>query len=209
METAVEGEEPGQTVSGARVGDDPGRAMRVALGARLRDLRRQSGKSLREAAAHAGLSATFVSLVERGQTEIALSRLIRLADAYDANVADLLAAIHGSDVEFVPAAEAFPAPRGEGDPTLIYLASPSWKLQPFRIEVDAGGTLDALSHAGEEFVHCIHGALTMTVDGQEWTLQAGDTIVLPPHSPHSYRNVGDTAAIGIGAVVPPRRQPLS
>ncbi|MGH2857027.1 MAG: helix-turn-helix domain-containing protein, partial [Solirubrobacteraceae bacterium] len=88
-------------------GDSDGDAatpLREALGAHLLELRRRDGKSLREAGALAGLSPQFISMVERGRTEIGLGRLIRLADAYDANIADLLAEINGREVEFVPAA---------------------------------------------------------------------------------------------------------
>lgn len=179
--------------------------MREALGAHLKDLRRRSGRSLREAATLAGLSPQFISLVERGQTEIGLSRLIRLADAYDSNIADLLSEIHGPEVEFVRAAAAFTAPRSKSDPKVVYLTSPSWQFQPFRIEIEAGSTLDSLSHAGEEFIHCIAGTITMTVGGREWVLETGDTIVVPPRAPHSYRNHGAERAVAVGAVAPPSR----
>jgi quercetin dioxygenase-like cupin family protein len=182
-----------------------GAGMRHALGTHLRALRQRSGKSLRVAASLAGMSPTFVSLVERGRTEIALSRLVRLADVYDANVADLLAEIERPSVEFVPAAAALAAPRSSGDPKLVYLTSPSWRLQPFRIEIEPGEALEALAHAGEEFVHCVSGVVEMAVDGQTWALHAGDTIVVPPHAPHSYRNRGDLLGVVVGAVAATRR----
>jgi quercetin dioxygenase-like cupin family protein len=183
-----------------------GAGMRHALGTHLRALRQRSGKSLRVAASLAGMSPTFVSLVERGRTEIALSRLVRLADVYDANVADLLAEIERPSVEFVPAAAALAAPRSSGDPKLVYLTSPSWRLQPFRIEIEPGETLESLAHAGEEFAHCTSGVVEMTVDGQTWALHAGDTIVVPPHAPHAYRNRGDVTGVVVGAVSRPRRR---
>lgn len=189
------------------VGNDQaeGVATRAALGVHLHDLRVRSGKSLREAASLAGLSPTFVSLVERGQTEIALSRLIRLADVYEANLADLIAELRAPEVEYVKAAQAHVAPRSAGEPRVAYLASPSWQLQPFRIEVAPGDQLEELAHAGEEFIHCIQGRLVITVGGGDWDLQPGDTIVIPPHAVHAYRNPGRRTAVGVGAVVPPGR----
>lgn len=189
--------------------DDPTANMRSALGAHLLELRQHSGKSLREAAGLAGLSPAFVSLVERGQTEIGLSRLIRLADAYDANIADLLAEIHGPDVEYVSASEALTPPRAPGDPKVVYLTSPSWQLQPFRIEIEPGASLNSLSHAGEEFIHCVAGEVEMTVTGRTWTLSTGDTIVIPPRAQHAYRNAGTSLAIVVGAVAPPSRSRVS
>ena len=185
--------------------DDSAEVMRAALGERLLELRRRSGKTLREAAKLAGLSPAFVSLVERGQTEIGLSRLIRLADAYDANIADLLAEIHGREVEYVPAAEALTPPRSHSDPKVTYLTSPSWQIQPFRIEIEPGASLESLAHAGEEFIHCVAGRVEMTITGRVWTLETGDTIVVPPRAQHAYRNDGDELAVVVGAVAPPSR----
>jgi quercetin dioxygenase-like cupin family protein len=185
--------------------DDTAEAMRAALGERLLELRRRSGKTLREAAKLAELSPAFVSLVERGQTEIGLSRLIRLADAYDANIADLLAEIHGPEVEYVPAADALTAPGSPEDPKVTYLTSPSWQIQPFRIEIEPGASLESLAHAGEEFIHCVAGEVEMTIAGRVWRLGMGDTIVVPPRAQHAYRNNGDELALVIGAVAPPNR----
>jgi quercetin dioxygenase-like cupin family protein len=185
--------------------EDSAEVMRTALGERLLELRRRSGKTLREAAKLAGLSPAFVSLVERGQTEIGLSRLIRLADAYDANIADLLAEIHGREVEYVPAAEALTPPRSHSDPKVTYLTSPSWQIQPFRIEIEPGAALESLAHAGEEFIHCVAGRVEMTITGRVWTLETGDTIVVPPRAQHAYRNDGDELAVVVGAVAPPSR----
>jgi quercetin dioxygenase-like cupin family protein len=185
--------------------DDSADAMRTALGERLLELRRRSGKTLREAAKLAELSPAFVSLVERGQTEIGLSRLIRLADAYDANIADLLAEIHGRGVEYVRAADTLTAPRSHDDPKVTYLTSPSWQIQPFRIEIEPGASLESLAHAGEEFIHCVAGQVQMTIAGSAWTLEEGDTIVVPPRAQHAYRNNGNELAVVVGAVAPPNR----
>ena len=194
-----------ETVSAVAETDNGAAPLREVLGVRLKQLRARSGKSLREAGRLAKLSPQFISLVERGQTEIGLSRLVRLTDAYDANIADVLADIRGPEVEYVPAGEGLVAPRSKSDPKVVYLTSPSWRFQPFKQEIPAGATLDSLSHAGEEFIHCIAGTITMTVNGQEWRLRPGDTIVVPPRAQHSYRNESDTLAVAVGAVAPPNR----
>src|SRR5262249_22062724 len=147
--------------------DGATRELRIALGKRLHELRSRAGLSLRDAAAISGLSSTFISLVERGKTEIGLSRLISLADAYGATIPDLLAEMHSRDaVTFIAAANAFRAPRSSGEPLTTYLSSPSWGLQPFRIELDAGARLDPVSHGGQEFVYCVDGNVVMTIDGE-------------------------------------------
>jgi transcriptional regulator with XRE-family HTH domain len=186
--------------------DDVTAELRNALGRRLLDLRGQAELSLRDAAATSGLSPTFISLVERGMTEIGLSRLISLADAYGATIPDLLSEIHSPDtVELVPADKGFRAPRSSGEPLTTYLSSPSWRLQPFRIELHAGARMEPVSHAGEEFVHCVEGNVVMVIDDERYELACGDSLTLPPYAVHSYDNPHPEPATCVGAVLPANR----
>jgi len=184
-----------------------GEQLRQSLGRRLRALRLEQGLTLREAGARAKLSHTFVSMVESGATEIGVSRLLRLAEVYGVFLADLLADAHLPSVEFVPFNESITVPRGVEDAELYYLASPSWRMQPFLVRLEPGAELSSLAHAGEEFVHCTSGPVTMIVDGEAYPMQPGDTLFLPEYVEHSYVNAGPEAATLIGAVVRAQDRP--
>jgi transcriptional regulator with XRE-family HTH domain len=174
---------------------------RALIGAKLRAMRRDRGMTLAEAAAASGLSRSFISMVESGSSEIAVSRLIRLADAYGALVADLLADVHGTaTAEFVASGEGHVVPGRPDGVTVEYLASGSWPVQPFRVSLPEGGTLENLVHPGAEFLHCVAGSLVLTVAGSEYPMSPGDTIVIPDHAEHSYRNTGGGEATLIGGV---------
>ena len=178
---------------------------RRLIGQRLRSLRLARNMSLREVAERAGLSRTFISLVERGETEIALSRFLRLADVYGVVVADLLANTHEPGVEYTPAEETHLVPSSSEGVEVRYLSSPSWRMQPFLVRLAPGHDLDALAHRGEEFVHCMEGSPTMTVDGQPHPMKPGDTLFIPEYAEHSYTNTGSADAVLVGAVLPPDR----
>ena len=60
--------DPGAGASREAVGGD--------LGARLRELRRSRGVSLAEVAEGTGISASFLSTVEKGKSDITVSRLM-------------------------------------------------------------------------------------------------------------------------------------
>ncbi len=60
------------------------------LGPRLRELRQRRGLSIKEAASQAGLSASFLSLVEREQSDLAMNRLMRLLQIYRASLTELV-----------------------------------------------------------------------------------------------------------------------
>ncbi len=70
--------------------DDEGRR---AFGFRVRDLRLQAGLSQEQLAEHAGLHRTYVSSLERGQRNVGLDNILKLAAALDVAPASLF----GSD----------------------------------------------------------------------------------------------------------------
>ncbi len=63
--------------------------IKVRFGRRLRELRRARGLSQEELAFRAGLHRTYVSSAERGERNVALINLERLAKALDVHTRDL------------------------------------------------------------------------------------------------------------------------
>ena len=85
------------------------------LGARLAAVRRARGLTRRQVAAAAGVSASFLGMVERGETDMSLTRFTRLADFLGASIADLLSddpAPAPPDVRAIASAQRID--RGEG-----------------------------------------------------------------------------------------------
>ena len=64
------------------------------------------------------------------------------------------------------------------------------------------------SHPYLEVLHILDGEAEAWIDGQEdraVRLRRGDTIALPPHSPHAFRVVGDQALRLLGTHASPKR----
>jgi transcriptional regulator with XRE-family HTH domain len=64
--------------------------VRVRFGERLREIRRRKGVSQERLAGLAGLHRTYVSGVERGERNISLLNVERLAIALDVAMSDLM-----------------------------------------------------------------------------------------------------------------------
>src|SRR4051794_19433416 len=88
------------------------------VGAAIRQLRIQRGLSLRELGELTGFSISFLSLVERGRSSLALTSLQRVAKALGTDVLSLFptefAKDHGQMLPFVQRAD---------DPTALSVAS--------------------------------------------------------------------------------------
>lgn len=177
--------------------DDPIRA----IGDRLRRLREQRGWSVREVARRSELSASFIALVERGESEIAITRLMRLADLYGVTVGDLLGDLQEiRNRHWFPLSEARAIDADDGRVTVSYLPVPVRGLQPFRLVLRPGATMTELSHATEEFHHCVEGGATVTIDGERRDVAVGDTVYVPPQSAHSWHNPHDVPCLIVGGV---------
>jgi transcriptional regulator with XRE-family HTH domain len=61
------------------------------LGQRIRDLRREAGRSQEAFAQDCGLHRTYVGAIERGEVNLSLLNLYRIADTLEVRIADLVA----------------------------------------------------------------------------------------------------------------------
>jgi transcriptional regulator with XRE-family HTH domain len=172
---------------------------RRVLGDRLRMLRIRRQLSLGTVALGTGLSRSFLALLETGASDVSVSRLLRIAEFYGVWLADLVGTAAPA-VEIVRADEARVVPVADGGQVHLLSLQAVRMVQPFRVELQPGTQIEGgLSHAGEEFVHCVAGTVELEVVDAIHPLAAGDTASFPGRLPHSYRNVGEVEAVLVGA----------
>jgi transcriptional regulator with XRE-family HTH domain len=182
----------------------------VAVGKAIRTLRKEKGLSLKELSRRAGLSTSFLSMVERGRSSLALTSLNNVAKALDTDLADLFASERKGRV-------SHPLPhvsRAEEDGRLSIASSeriykvlsprtPGLIFEPLLVTVRPNSDLEEpYSHEGEEFAYVIEGELFFTVDDAEYRLGSGDSIHLLPTVPHAIRNDADEPAKVLWVLTP-------
>jgi transcriptional regulator with XRE-family HTH domain len=173
------------------------------LGQRLRELRTESGKSLRAVAREMSISPSAVSQIERGTMRPSVSRLIAYVTAIG-----------------VPLAAVFDVPEDpKPDPAVPGLAiRRAWEVAP--IELSGGVTFRRLSpvpapdveffestyppnaistahgqflkHEGYEVGTVTAGELTIEFETEIVTLAKGDSITFPCSRPHIIGNRSET-----------------
>ena len=167
----------------------------VVVGETLRTWRHEAGLSIREVAERSGLSVSFISLVERGRTEIAVTRLIRLTDVFGRLLSDVMAGIGAGERESPSRGNcerrtrAYRLAKGV---EMSYLGGPEWATQPFMITLEPGAVHGPVMHSYREVVVCVDGHLTLVIDGKPSGLTAGDTLTLESSVHHAYMNTGST-----------------
>lgn len=161
------------------------------VGAQLRALRASRRLSLGDVARETGISASFLSLVENGRSDITIGRLTRLVDYYGITITELLPAPGGRDPDVVRRDETRQLHSPEEGTTIYLLSSGTDRtMLPMLLELAPGASLaERGHHAGEEFVHVLSGRLRLEVDGSEpYELADGDSAYYKSDRPHMFRN---------------------
>lgn len=177
---------------------------RGLMGHRLRALRSARGLSLAAVAEQSGLSISFLSAVERGQSNMSVANLFKLADAYGTTV-PALGADHPAEQRNVLHPRDRPRYVAGGGRVLIedLIATPG-ALEAQHVEIlPGGGSEDAYAHPGEELVHVLSGALSFWIDEREqYRLEPGDTLYFRSTQVHRWANEGDVPVCVIWVNVP-------
>jgi transcriptional regulator with XRE-family HTH domain len=174
------------------------------LGKRLRDLRHKQGLTLAELGRQAGLSASYLSQVERGITMPSLSKLTTIARELDVGVGHFFEDDHSAP-RVIESTQGKRIDDTNGIIVELLSAAPSDKsIQPHRVVCQPGASWEQPPvHPGEGFCFVLRGQLTVTVGEETFLLDSGDSIHYQAHQPHSWRNKHHEECTFIWAVSPP------
>jgi transcriptional regulator with XRE-family HTH domain len=165
----------------------------ATLGARLRATRRARRLSLARVAEATGISASFLSLVEKDGSDITIGRLVRLIEYYGISITDLLPRDGETGWPDVvePADRRLLHSPAEGiDVYLLATHTRGRLMMPMLLEIEPGARLAEYGrHAGEEWVHVLDGRLRLEIEGLEpRLLEPGDSAYYPGERPHLFCN---------------------
>lgn len=163
------------------------------VGERLRAARQKAGLTQAEVAKRAGLSLSFVRLVESGKSDISLSRLLKWTTIFGLPVAELFTdAQAGNDVVVVRSTERVEVPSREAGVRFLLLSpGGNHDMEPALFELASGAVMHrTLTHEGEETAYVLRGHVRLWVGEQELVLSEGDNVYYRSQSPHRFANAG-------------------
>jgi transcriptional regulator with XRE-family HTH domain len=150
------------------------------LGDELRRRRTDAGMSLRELADRTGLSASFLSQIERSKADLSVSSLRQVAAGLGVDVSVLLG--RDADGPDSPVREGLAGRRarffvGEAGVTVEgFQGFPDGRLEAYIAEPAPGtvGRATAGHDTGEEFLYVLDGRIAVELDERSVVLDAGD-----------------------------------
>ena len=176
------------------------------IGKRIRALRQERHLTLKELANQCGLSASFLSQVERGLSSASIASLHTIAKIMGVPLGTFF-----EDADHRPGAST----RGTGrtmknsvvkhtEESLIRLSNAMIKYtflsndfpgRQFEIvigEIQPGTTYPLVPHEGEEFGYVLEGHLKFMIEDQTYSLGPGDSYHFDAMRPHTYQADGES-----------------
>lgn len=177
----------------------------MEVGWKLRKLRQVRGLKLQDIAKGTGLSASFLSMVETGKSDITLAKLQRIVQFYGITIGSLL---DGTSADRVITRanerELLDSP-AEGVKTKLMVPDLNRRIEAVLMTFEPGADYEgSLSHEGEEVIFIVQGRLELILDETErYVLNEGDTASYSSTRTHRFRNIHSNVSILYGVVTPP------
>lgn len=181
----------------------------IRIGAKLRHARLVNGMRLKDLAERAGCSESMVSKIENERVVPSLTTLHRLCKVLNLGVSALL---HGDTTTAVAISRQGERPvighaEAQGNERIhaevIVPQSDGRLLEGFIVVLQPGGFSGELQHKGEEAGYVIEGLLELTVNGERFLLQSGDSFHFLSDMVHTYSNPGAAVTRVVWINTPP------
>ncbi|MDR5684440.1 MAG: XRE family transcriptional regulator [Armatimonadota bacterium] len=167
------------------------------LGSAIREWRTARRLTLGQVARRTGVSASMISLVERGIANPSIGTLIAIADALEIPVSELFG--HGGVWRYDPVVRREAQPVFETRPGVrrrLAVRDPVVDVELAENSYEPGeSSADSpIKHRGRELGVVLQGRLRVQLGDQSFVLREGDAIAFSSTVPHRFTNVGRGAA---------------
>lgn len=163
----------------------------VRFGARLRHARETNRMSLGDLAQRSGVTASFLSRVERDETSPSVANLLAICDALGLPIAELFAIPQTTLVRRADRAHLDQLPRAAD--VVDTLLTPVWEhhvtvLETVAAPCGSGGESLYTMPSQTEVCFVLDGTVEVCVEDERLMLQEGDALTFGAAAPHTWRN---------------------
>jgi transcriptional regulator with XRE-family HTH domain len=161
------------------------------VGQRLRSIRKARNLSIRALADRSDLSVNTLSLIENGRTSPSVNTLYQLAKGLKVPITVFFDSdLRDKKVVYQKALERKQIVFSQGQMERLGAGLAGLGSEPFitRLEPGANSGNTPIIYAGREFIYCLEGHITYTIEGKIYPLDPGDSLILAAYTPHFWRN---------------------
>ena len=169
----------------------------IDVGRNLRDLRAERELSIRSLAVLSGLNVNTLSMIENGKSSPSVSTLQQLASALTVPITDFFETdIIKNNVSYQKAGQRLQAAFAHGTLADLGAGLTLHGGQPLLVTLEpkANSGPTPIVHTGHEFVFCLEGRLSYTIEDHIYILNPGDSLLFEAHLHHFWQNVGESTS---------------
>lgn len=189
----------------SRAGEGVDTTMNIDVGSSLRRLREERSLTIRSLAEKSSLSANTLSLIENGKSSPSVSTLQHLAAALDVPVVAFFEVeAPRNHIAYIKANQRPRALFDHGILEDLGAGSSIRAVEPLVVSLapNAGSGPQDIVHTGYEFVFCLEGRISYSIDGQNYLLEPGDSLLFEAHLPHRWQNLDPTKSRSLVVLYP-------
>jgi transcriptional regulator with XRE-family HTH domain len=167
----------------------------IDVGRNLRDLRAEQGLSIRSLAELSGLNVNTLSLIENGKSSPSVSTLQQLANALIIPITAFFETdMIKNNVSYQKTGQRLQAAFAYGTLADLGAGLTLRGGQPLLVTLEpkANSGPTPIVHTGHEFVFCLEGHLSYTIEDHTYNLDPGDSLLFEAHLPHFWQNIGES-----------------
>lgn len=182
----------------------------LQIGEKLREVREKRAMTLKDVAAAAGVTDSMISQIERNRVMPALDTLVAIADALSLDMEYLFRdARRKRSVQIVRGTERPVFESGAVRYERLALSVPGnheHGIESYLLTIGPGGSRGSheAGHDGRELGLITEGSAVLSIGGQEYILEAGDSVSFDAGLPHVLKNAGKGSLKAWWVVTPPR-----
>lgn len=178
----------------------------IELGKKIAEFRTNKNLTIRQLAEKTNVTSSLLSQIERGLANPSLNTLRMIANALEIPLFSFFTeSVHKKDLivrAHTRKKILFPSDNWEYD-----LLSPdlggALEMALMKLPPNTESAQDPMAHAGEEIAYILNGSVALYLGDDIETLNAGDSVKIPPGLKHKWENRTTTEASVIFAVTPP------
>ena len=175
------------------------------IGEKIKTLRRGQKLTINEVSQRTQLTKSLISQIENGKSLPSLKSLLAITKALGTTVGYLFSGDTDTSESVVKAGERKMISTGNG--VTLYLLTPNLQnraVEFLYVEYEKGASSGILhSHSGEEYGIVLKGRLEVTVNGDSFILETGDSVVINSELPHQISNAYAGKSEVVWANAPP------
>lgn len=175
------------------------------VGLQLRAIRKARKLSIRALAERSDLSVNTLSLIENGKTSPSVSTLHQLAQSLNVPITAFFEdEPQKQKVVYQKAGERQQIVFSYGQMENLSAGMPRVGSEPFltKLEPQANSGETPIVYAGREFIYCLEGQITYTIEGKTYPLAPGDSLIFDAYTPHTWQNTAPTSSCALLVLCP-------